>query len=154
MFSRLALSTTPLLAKSLFTRTVPAVSPVMNTFQSTRSYHMTKPQDSIFLVAGLAVAGGALVARYFILAADSYKNRTDGKSSLAFSKFYEGGFEDNMTKREAALILGVRVNATPQRIQAAYKRLLLKNHPDKGGSPFIASKINQAKDMLAGGTEK
>ena len=32
---------------------------------------------------------------------------------MAFSKFYEGGFEDPMTKREAALILGVRYVVGP-----------------------------------------
>ena len=45
------------------------------------------------------------------------------------------------------------VNADTQRIQSAYKKLLLKNHPDKGGSPYIASKINQAKDLLLGNTQ-
>lgn len=45
------------------------------------------------------------------------------------------------------------MNADTQRIQSAYKKLLLKNHPDKGGSPYIASKINQAKDLLLGNTQ-
>lgn len=31
-----------------------------------------------------------------------------GMSSLFAKRFYEGGFEDKMTRREAALILGVR----------------------------------------------
>ena len=42
------------------------------------------------------------------------------------------------------------VNADTQRIQSAYKKLLLKNHPDKGGSPYLAAKVNQAKDILLG----
>merc|ERR1711957_378143 len=33
------------------------------------------------------------------------------------SKYYEGGFEDKMTKREAALMLGVRESSTPKRIK-------------------------------------
>jgi DnaJ family protein C protein 19 len=62
--------------------------------------------------------------------------------------FYEGGFEDKMTKREAALILGVRESATIDRIKDAHRRILLNNHPDRGGSPYLASKVNEAKDLL------
>ena len=53
-----------------------------------------------------------------------------------------------MTRREAALILGVRESADKPRVQKAYRRLLTLNHPDTGGSTFLATKINEAKDML------
>ncbi|KJH47276.1 DnaJ domain protein [Dictyocaulus viviparus] len=53
-----------------------------------------------------------------------------------------------MTKREAALILGVQVTAKPNKIKEAHRRIMLINHPDRGGSPYIASKINEAKDLL------
>jgi len=66
-------------------------------------------------------------------------------------KFYEGGFEDKMTKREAALILGVRESATAERINDNYRRILLLNHPDRGGSALISAKINEAKVILLKG---
>lgn len=53
-----------------------------------------------------------------------------------------------MTREEAALILGVRANASQEEIQAAHRSLILKNHPDKGGSDYLAAKINQARDVL------
>ena len=31
--------------------------------------------------------------------------------------------------------LGLKKNASPELIRAAYKRLALKNHPDNGGNP-------------------
>jgi len=46
-----------------------------------------------------------------------------------------------------------RTNSDQKRIQKAYRTILLKNHPDKGGSPYLAAKVNQAKDILLGNTE-
>lgn len=65
--------------------------------------------------------------------------------------FYDGGFEEKMSKREAALILGVRESASPERIKEAHRRILLLNHPDRGGSAFISAKVNEAKDLLLKG---
>lgn len=67
------------------------------------------------------------------------------------SKFYEGGFEEEMTRREAALILGVRESSAPKRIKEAHRKLLVLNHPDTGGSTYIAGKINEAKELLLKG---
>jgi Sec-independent protein translocase protein TatA len=67
------------------------------------------------------------------------------------AKYYEGGFEDSMTRREAALILGVRESSPPSRIKEAHRRLLVLNHPDTGGSTYVAGKINEAKELLLKG---
>jgi DnaJ family protein C protein 19 len=69
-------------------------------------------------------------------------------------KYYEGGFEDSMTRREAALILGVRESSSAQRIKDAHRKLLILNHPDTGGSTYMAGKINEAKELLLKGKSK
>ena len=53
-----------------------------------------------------------------------------------------------MTAQEATQILGIDPNANNDEIKEAYKKLINKFHPDKGGSSYIASKINQAKEIL------
>jgi len=73
--------------------------------------------------------------------------KLDGKT-LAASKYYKGGFEPKMSKREAALILGISSNAPQVKIKQAYKKQMLINHPDKGGSPYICAKLNEAKDKF------
>jgi DnaJ homolog subfamily C member 19 len=55
------------------------------------------------LIAGIAVAAAAYAGKYGIQAWQAFKARPP-----ALRKFYEGGFQPTMTKREAALILGVR----------------------------------------------
>ena len=56
-----------------------------------------------------------------------------------------------MTRKEAALILGVRESSAAKRIKEAHRKLLILNHPDTGGSTFIAGKINEAKELLLKG---
>jgi DnaJ homolog subfamily C member 19 len=67
------------------------------------------------------------------------------------SKYYEGGFEEKMTRKEAALILGVRESSASKRIKEAHRKLLILNHPDTGGSTFLSGKLNEAKELLLKG---
>ena len=79
------------------------------------------------------------------------KDWKEAKAGFFAKNFYDGGFEDKMTRREAALILGVRENTAIQRIKESHRKVLLLNHPDRGGSPYVAAKINLAKDLLLKG---
>jgi hypothetical protein len=60
------------------------------------------------------------------------------------------GASGTMTREEAYQILGLEPGADADAIRKAYRRLMQHAHPDKGGSAYLAAKINQAKDILLG----
>ena len=49
---------------------------------------------------------------------------------------------------EAYEILGLTIDASDEEIDRAYKELIRKNHPDMGGSEYIAKKINAAREYI------
>ena len=53
-----------------------------------------------------------------------------------------------MDKAEAAKVLGVKLDTPEKDVNDAYRKLMMANHPDRGGSPFISEKINEAKNLL------
>ncbi|MBM3555328.1 MAG: molecular chaperone DnaJ [Alphaproteobacteria bacterium] len=55
-----------------------------------------------------------------------------------------------MSRDEALSLLGLAEGASVEEIRAAHRRLMQQVHPDKGGSDYLAAKINAAKDVLLG----
>lgn len=53
-----------------------------------------------------------------------------------------------MGVEEAYLVLGLDPGATRSEIHAAHRSLMKRFHPDQGGSTYLASKVNEAKDVL------
>ncbi|UPG70991.1 hypothetical protein MVG78_10160 [Roseomonas gilardii subsp. gilardii] len=53
-----------------------------------------------------------------------------------------------MRREEALAVLGLPPEASPEQVQAAYLRLMRVAHPDRGGSDWLAARLNEARDTL------
>jgi DnaJ-class molecular chaperone len=54
----------------------------------------------------------------------------------------------DVTVEEAYEILGLQPDADEAAIRAAHHRLMKQVHPDHGGTDYLATKINRARDVL------
>jgi DnaJ homolog subfamily C member 19 len=53
-----------------------------------------------------------------------------------------------MSVEEAYQVLGLNAGATEAEIRAAHHRLMRTAHPDSGGSDWLATRVNLARDIL------
>jgi plasmid stability protein len=94
---------------------------------------------------GRDVEGGQLVEAYLDRRFPGWREHAEGDPNLRGRANLQHGA---MTEQEAHEILGLQPGAGPDDVRAAHRRLMKKLHPDQGGSTYLASRVNQAKDLL------
>lgn len=77
------------------------------------------------------------------------EQRFPGESSFEQSQTASAP-EGEMNRAQALAVLGLPDDASDEDIVTAHRKLMQKLHPDRGGSDYLAAKINQAKDFLLG----
>ncbi|TFK21197.1 hypothetical protein FA15DRAFT_672824 [Coprinopsis marcescibilis] len=93
------------------------------------------------VIVGITAVSAAILGRSLIR-----QGLFVGKNA---DKWVKGGFKAKMDRSEAVEILGLKDGPLLRnRLKDAHRKIMLANHPDRGGSPYIASKINEAKDLL------
>lgn len=85
---------------------------------------------------------------YRLLAA--YMQRRFGQQQYQHQSAGADSSSGSMSRQEALAVLGLDDKATEKDIVTAHRKLMQKIHPDRGGSDYLAAKINQAKDVLLG----
>lgn len=125
--------------------------------RSKRSAHVSYVAVAIgiaTLLLLLAIRGGAEIvvplAALFIPFLAGWLNTAWlklGSSSESGSSNSKGS-SGNIDRVEAYQILGLQPDASDEEIQAAYRRLMQRVHPDQGGSAYLAVRLNQARKVL------
>lgn len=99
--------------------------------------------------AAIGTIGAAFGARALLKASKTQGAKAGGDAAWKWGrKYFEGGFEPEMDRKEAAKVLGIRESACKEQVEDRYRSLMRFNHPDLGGSLFLSTKVNEAKELL------
>lgn len=124
---------------------------------SGRDDNGARPMTMLKLVVWLALTAALLAAKLWplafmvlvaaggVTAIEAWRARADpGELSDAAPK----PPALRMSEEEARSVLGLTDDATPEDIRSAHRKLIAQLHPDKGGTDYLAAKINEARDYL------
>jgi DnaJ domain len=92
--------------------------------------------------------GAALIEAYLDRRAQGW--REGGAEEAAKEQARAPRGRIRMSREEAYEVLGLKKGASEDEIRAAHRKLMMKVHPDQGGSDYLAARINEAKDVLLG----
>lgn len=115
-------------------------------FASLREAELLRLLDEI---GGTDSQGAALLEAYLDRRCKGWRERRSAGTSKEKAREPRDA-NGGMSRKEAYDVLDLKPGATEEAIRAAHRRLMMKLHPDRGGSTYLASRINEAKDVLLG----
>jgi hypothetical protein len=117
-----------------------------------RSLSALSDREVMELLAELHQEGApeaALIEAYLDWRLPDWRAAAQGSAEQAGSA--RGRAKANrMSAEEAYAVLGIAADASEEEIRQAHRRLMMKMHPDQGGSTYLAARINEAKEVLLG----
>lgn len=96
-------------------------------------------------------ASARLIEAYLDRTSPTWRARYGPDGAPKRDSYSSAGPGGPMSKSEALRLLGLQLGATADEIRAAHRRKLQEHHPDRGGDPDMAARINQARDVLLEG---
>jgi len=97
------------------------------------------------MMSGFDAESVSLLESYLDRRFPAWRQHAHGNAAGGQSRTAANG---KMTDEEAYQILGLQPGATREEITRAHRALMKKLHPDQGGSTYLATRVNEAKDTL------
>ena len=97
------------------------------------------------MMTGFDAESVALLESYLDRRFPAWRQDAQGDAARGQSRPAASG---KMTNEEAYQILGLQPGAESDQIRRAHRALMKKLHPDQGGSTYLATRVNEAKDTL------
>jgi DnaJ domain len=92
----------------------------------------------------------ALIEAYLDWRLPGWRDQGEAQKEKAGAQGRGRGGSSRMSAEEAYAVLGIEKTASEEDIRQAHRRLMMKMHPDQGGSTYLAARINEAKEVLIG----